>query len=119
MVGFKNAAVSGCRFADGIKMTVARGAFHVVEELSPIEGEPSMRPGGDMVRVGMGKADLRYRGEFRKWKTTLRIRYNASALSVEQIVNLFNSAGFGVGVGEWRPEKDGSHGMFHVATDGE
>jgi hypothetical protein len=31
-------------------------------------------------------------------------------------VNLFNVAGFAVGVGEWRPERDGSNGMFHVQT---
>jgi hypothetical protein len=34
-------------------------------------------------------------------------------------VNLFNTAGFGVGIGEWRSEKDGQHGMFHVATTDE
>lgn len=116
-VGFKAAAVSACRYADGVKMTEARGAFHVVGEFVKIEGTPTMRE--DMVRIGMGVADIRYRGEFRKWKATLQIRYNENSLSPEQIMNLLNTAGFGVGVGEWRPEKDGSYGMFHVATSKE
>ena len=111
-VAFKAAAVGACRFADGIKMTEARGAFHVVGEMAKIEGEPTMRE--DMVRVGMGTADIRYRGEFKAWKAQLTIAYNASSISPEQIVNLFNLAGFGVGVGEWRPERDGSYGRFHV-----
>lgn len=115
-VGFKASAVGACRYLD-MKMTEARGAFHVVGELVPIEGQPKMRE--DMVRVGMGTADIRYRGEFVDWKAHLTVRYNARALSLEQIVNLFNTAGFGIGVGEWRPEKDGSYGMFHVATEGE
>lgn len=114
-VAFKAAAVSACRFADGIKMTEARGAFHVVGELAPIEGEPEPRE--DMVRVGMGTADIRYRGQFPTWRTTLNIDYNADVLSPEQILNLFRLAGFGVGVGEWRPEKDGSYGRFHVAEE--
>src|SRR6185503_11442716 len=42
-VAFKAAAVSACRFSDGIKMTEARGAFHVVGELAKIDGEPTMR----------------------------------------------------------------------------
>ena len=112
-VAFKAAAVGACRFTDGLKMTEARGAFHVDGEYATIEGEPSMRE--DMVRVGMGTADIRYRGEFKTWRTTLRITYNADAITQGQIVNLFNLAGFGVGVGEWRPEKDGSYGRFHVA----
>jgi hypothetical protein len=116
-VAFKAAAVGACRFTDGLKMTEARGAFHVDGELAKIEGEPTMRE--DMVRVGMGTADIRYRGEFQSWRTTLEISYNADAISIGMIVNLFNLAGFGVGVGEWRPEKDGSYGRFHVAGEGE
>lgn len=114
-VAFKSAAVGACRFSDGMKMTEARGAFHVVGELAEIEGTPRMRE--DMVRIAMGTADIRFRGEFPTWRATLRISFNASAISPEQIVNLFNLAGFGVGVGEWRPEKDGSYGRFHVATE--
>jgi hypothetical protein len=80
--------------------------------MAVIEGHPDMRE--DMVRIGMGTADLRYRGEFKTWATTLHIRYNARAMSMEQIVNLFNIGGFACGVGEWRPGRDGSNGMFHV-----
>jgi len=119
-VGFKAAAVAACRFADGIAMTEARGAFHVEDELVRIEGSPpKMRE--DMVRIGMGVADLRYRGEFWPWQVTLSIAYNANALSLEQIMNLFNTAGFGVGVGEWRPSSKGggSYGRFHVAQSDE
>jgi hypothetical protein len=116
-VAFKASAVGACRFSDGIKMTEARGAFHVVGELAKVIGTPTMRE--DMVRVGMGTADIRYRGEFKTWSTVLDVSFNAAAISPEQIVNLFNLAGFGVGVGEWRPEKDGSYGRFHVATDKE
>jgi hypothetical protein len=113
VVAFKAAAVGACRFVDGVKMTEARGAFHIIGEMTEIEGTPEIRE--DMVRVGMGTADIRYRGEFKEWATTLTVRYNGTALSTEQIVNLFNTAGFGVGVGEWRPEKNGSYGMFHVS----
>lgn len=113
-IGFKNAAVSACSHIDGITKVLARGAFHVVGELIKIEGKPTMRE--DMVRVGMGIADIRFRGEFQEWEAVVEIRYNANVLSADQIVNLFNTAGFAIGVGEWRPEKDGSYGMFHVAT---
>ncbi len=116
-VAFKAAAVSACRFADGVKMTSARGAFHLQGDMVRINGEPTMRQ--DMVRIAMGTADIRHRGEFREWSADLTIRYNANALSPSQIVNLFNTAGFGIGVGEWRPERDGSFGMFHVADEAE
>jgi hypothetical protein len=112
-IAFKAAAVSaGGRFSDGLKMTELRGSFFIEGELVEIEGKPTMRE--DMVRIGMGTADLRYRPEFKQWSAKLPIKYNADAISLEQIVNIFNLAGFGVGVGEWRPEKDGQFGMFHV-----
>lgn len=117
-IAFKNAAVEACTsLGKSVTKVMARQAFHVVGELVRIEGEPTMRE--DMVRVGMGTADIRYRGEFVDWAATVRVRYNARVLSAEQVVNLFNTAGFAVGVGEWRSEKDGSHGLFHVAVRGE
>lgn len=112
-IGFKQAAVSaGGRFSQGLKMTELRGSFFIEGELAEIIGTPNMRE--DMVRVGMGAADIRYRPEFKQWSAILNVRYNADAISLDQLVNIFNLAGFGVGVGEWRPEKDGQYGMFHV-----
>lgn len=112
-VAFKAAAVRAGTYCD-MKMTFLRGAFHVEGELVQIEGDPKMRE--DMVRVGVGTADIRYRPEFPTWTATLNVVYNARAITVEQIVNLFNIAGFAVGVGEWRPEKDGQYGRFEVAA---
>lgn len=111
-IAFKAATVSAARQVEGLTMTFLRGAFHIAGELVPIEGEPRMRE--DTVRVGMGTADLRYRPEFASWAATLTIRLNARAMTLEQLVHLINQAGFSVGVGEWRPEKDGAYGMFHV-----
>jgi len=112
-VVFKAAAVRAGTYAD-MKMTFLRGAFHVIGELARIEGTPEPRE--DMVRVNNGAPDIRYRGMFPTWHTTLTIRYNARAISAEQILNLFQVAGFSVGVGEWRPERNGSFGTFEVAT---
>ena len=116
-VAFKAAAVGGCRAVDGIKMTEARAAFHVVGEFVEINGRPEMRE--DMVRLQGSTADIRYRAGFFPWSATIQVTYNSRFLTAEQIVNLFNQAGFGVGVGEWRPEKNGPFGRFHVATQDE
>jgi len=112
-VAFKNAAVDACSYVDGITKVLARGAFHIIGDMIPIEGDPSPRQ--DMVRVGMGTSDIRFRGEFRQWAVEFVVQYNAAALSADQIFNLFEVGGFAVGVGEWRPQRDGSFGRFHVA----
>jgi hypothetical protein len=111
-IGLKAAAVRACTSVAGIAMTEARAAFHIDGEFVKITGTPSMRE--DMVKVGMGAADIRYRGEFREWSITFTVKFNKGVLTLEQIINLFNIAGFGVGIGEWRPQKNGSMGMFHV-----
>lgn len=116
-VAFKAAAVDACSHVDGITKVEARGAFHIDGDMVKITGKPTMRE--DMVRIGMGTADIRYRGQFDPWSVQIPIRYNAGVLSAEQIIHLFNVAGFGIGVGEWRPQKDGMFGLFHVARQGE
>lgn len=113
-IGFKTAAVDACSHVGDITKVLARGAFHVIGEWVKLNGTPTMRE--DMVRVGMGSADLRYRGEYKTWSAEITVRYNKRVLSPEQIVNLFNTAGFAIGVGDWRPQKDGAFGTFHVET---
>jgi hypothetical protein len=70
----------------------------------------------DIVRVGPAKApDLRYRPEMDQWSIDLHIDYDSERMSTETILNLLERAGFGVGIGEWRPEKGGEHGRFQVS----
>ena len=110
---FKAAAVSAGYRSGVTKDKVSmNAAFHIDGEFVEIHGVPEMRE--DMVRVGMGVADIRYRGEFKDWFAIFDVKYNASALSLEQLVNLFNLGGFACGIGEWRAEKGGAFGMFHV-----
>jgi hypothetical protein len=117
VVAFKSSVVSAGVLAD-MRMTLLRKAFHVNlgQEFVAIQhdAEPTMRE--DTVRVGMGAADLRYRPEYSNWRVALKVTYNARAVSREQLIALFDIAGFSVGVGEWRPEKDGQFGMFRVAS---
>lgn len=113
---FKNAAVDACSFVAGMTKVEARGGFHVMDDgggLVELQYD-SVQMRTDAVRVGMGSLDMRYRPEFVGWRCTLRIRYNAAFISPEQIINLFNLSGFAIGIGEWRPQKDGSNGMFEV-----
>lgn len=118
---FKRAAVGAARWADS-KMTELRGAFHILsgpDGLVPIDSPNPPRMREDMVRLETGVADIRYRAEFWPWSAPVSVLYNIGAISVEQLVNLLNIAGFGIGVGEWRPERNGDYGRFHVAREGE
>lgn len=87
------------------------GFGDMAEIISP--EPPVMRE--DMVRIGNGSADLRYRGEFRNWSMEFIMEYNASGnMTIEQILNCIDAGGFVCGIGEWRPEKDGDYGRYHL-----
>lgn len=118
VTAFKQAAISAAYRMGWAKDKMSmRGAFYIdSDENGMIEihsDTPEMRE--DMVKVGMGTADIRYRGEFRNWYADLTISYNENGqYSLENIVNIINAGGYVCGVGEWRPERDGQNGMFHV-----
>lgn len=120
VTAFKQAAISAAYRMGWAKDKVSlRGAFFIDgDENGMIEihsDAPKMRE--DMVKVGMGTADIRYRGEFANWYTDMMISYNMNGnYSLENILNIINAGGYICGVGEWRPEKDGQYGMFHVAN---
>ena len=118
VTAFKQAAISAAYRMGWAKDKMSmRGAFYIdSDENGMIEihsDTPEMRE--DMVKIGMGTADIRYRGEFKNWYADLTISYNANGqYSLENIVNIINAGGYVCGVGEWRPERDGQNGMFHV-----
>ena len=111
-IAFKQAIVRAAKAA-GIAMTDARGAFQVDGDLLPIRGEgPTLR--SDRTVIGQGKTTMAYRPQFMPWQIDLVITFNERAISAEQLLNLIELAGFGVGVGDWRPECNGQFGRFRV-----
>lgn len=112
-IGFKLAAVRAAKLV-GIPMTDARQLFHIVadhDDLSVIDGTPTSR--SDVVRVS-NSAVIHHRGEFVNWSANLTIRHNETIFSRSHLISLFDMAGATVGVGDWRPEKSGTHGTFEV-----
>jgi hypothetical protein len=69
----------------------------------------------DPVRLASGVTSLTYRPQFFPWKMDIPVMYNAAIISQEQVVNLFQMAGFSVGLGDWRVDKNGTFGQFKIA----
>jgi hypothetical protein len=118
---FKKAMVRATKATD-MSMTDARQAFFVygtecsdMAALDYPDSEPDMRK--DVVSVGRGSNnDVRYRGQFREWGAELVVEFNTSLITAQGVVELLAIAGFGVGIGDWRPQKDGQYGRFEIDT---
>jgi hypothetical protein len=121
-IAFKSATVSAARFfGKEVSMVGLRQTLFFGGEFSKAEGqlmvriegsEPTMRE--DVVRVGNGGTDLRYRPFFAEWSATLEVTYVASMLTRASVLSLIEAGGLGVGVGEWRPEKKGDMGTYQI-----
>jgi len=119
-IAFKSATVGGARFFSAITMTALKQFLFFKgevgldgQQLVRIIGEPRMRE--DVVRIGKGTGtELRYRPEFLEWSAVLDVVYVKAALTKGSVLSLIDAGGLGVGVGEWRPERDGTFGTFHV-----
>lgn len=122
----KNAMTEAAHKDLGLPRTVLRRGLFIIADDTPSGGVPLVRlrtpervMREDVVRVGMGSSDLRWRPEFPKWEIDLRIQYDTEWLQVETIVGLLQRAGFGIGIGEWRPERDGDFGRFEIVKQEE
>lgn len=118
-LAFKAATVGGARFYSGVTMTALKQFMYLQGEvgddgraLTRIVGDAVMRE--DVVTVGRNGSDLRYRPQFSAWSATLEVTYVTSALTRGSVLSLIDAGGMGVGVGEWRPEKDGDFGTYRV-----
>jgi hypothetical protein len=111
---FKKAMLTAAGSIKTLKKTQLRTQLFVEGNAIPITFEGAMVPRMDMVRTsGMARTpDVRFRPSFEGWKARLLIEFG-DMLSVQTVVDLLNRAG-SVGVGEWRPEKDGTNGTFRT-----
>lgn len=125
--GIKQSIITGAyRAGLDVKQTELRGTFFLegsteasTSDIAEIIGCVP-EPREDMVRVGgiSKSADIRYRAEFKTWEIPLKLTYHKNGkYTIEQILNFINYGGFVVGIGEWRPEKDGQFGMYHLKTE--
>lgn len=118
--GFKAAMIRGAKMI-GMVMKDTQTAFFInadceETQLIQIHGQSRMRT--DMVRVGMGASDIRYRPEYPEWYAELNIEFNEGIISIDQIHQLVKAAGYGCGVGEMRPEKGKfNYGRFKLANE--
>lgn len=114
-IGIKKAMIdAGYRYVSLVKADL-RGDMHINCDLVAIDGPPP-EINESMVRLsGIGRtADVRYRPEYWPWSMVIPITFKPSRLSEEQIVAMLAHAGFSVGLGEHRPERDGNNGRFEV-----
>jgi|TARA_R100000426_G_scaffold86979_1_gene69861 hypothetical protein len=116
--GVKQCLIGAAHKDIGLEKTLLKKSLFIQPDdrelnlIALITDEPKMRE--DIVRVGSGSTDLRYRPEFSEWSMVITFEFDSKALSQEAILNLIDRAGFGVGLGEWRPEKGGEHGRFKL-----
>lgn len=103
-------------YALGISRAVVRQAVFIEGDHFPIQFKRCEKR-EDTVKVGPftnRQADLRYRPEYSDWSADLRLRYREDMVDEAQLLALLQSAGFSIGIGEWRPQKDGQFGTFEV-----
>lgn len=122
-MAFKAATVKGGAraFGKAVRMTELRQCLIFLPDgfgadatmLTKLHADPPiMRE--DMVRVGMGVADLRYRACYNSWEAELTIKFQPNVIAWESVVALVDAGGQN-GIGEWRPEKNGAFGTYTIA----
>ncbi len=135
-VGFKAAAVTACTSLSDVTKVAARQAFRVKGEPMDAPGvingsfvrtaliplvahEPTIRE--DVVRLSgpSRTAEMRYRPEYSAWGVVLDVFLNPQVVSIGQLGSMFQAAGHGVGIGDYRPERDGDCGTFDLASEAE
>jgi hypothetical protein len=111
---FKKAMLTASTQIKALKKTSLRSQLFIEGASIPIRFS-RMVPRMDMVRTsGVGRTpDVRFRPSFEDWTARMVIVFS-DTLPVQSVVDLLNRAG-SVGVGEWRPEKDGTFGTFVIS----
>lgn len=119
-VAFKNAIIRAATL-NQMKMTEGRMVCFVLEDAQGLVKIKTSGPKMDVryVRISKKTADLRSRGIFEDWSATLRIEFNAKAITPQQLLALVSTAGRNVGLLEMRPSgvsSSGDSGRFEIVS---
>ena len=66
--------------------------------------------------VIMGRGNIAYRPQFWPWQMDVPLAVHEDVLSIEQALHLVALAGFAIGIGDWRAEKNGTFGSFRLSA---
>ncbi len=117
--GFKASIIRGGKLIGEVMKDAQTSIFIVADcpetQLVRIYGESRKRT--DMVKIGMGVADVRYRPEYVEWSANLVIEYNAGVISQDRLLQMIRAGGYGCGIGEGRPERTKmQYGRYDLAV---
>jgi hypothetical protein len=118
--GVAKSAVMSSLFLDAEMVRVMPALAGAVCDLPLVRihgSKPVMRE--DMVRIGSGLskiASLAYRAQFSTWAIRLKARFNPEIVTPEALSFLIQEAGLACGLGEWRNQRKGVFGSFHLAS---
>lgn len=131
--GVKNCILSAAHKDKGIARSGVMAALWINAEMTRVRpalagavcdmpliriwgSDPEMRE--DMVKIGAGlnkTANLAYRAQFTIWAMCVTGRFNPAVINEEALAFLIQESGFASGLGEWRNERKGMFGAFHMA----
>jgi hypothetical protein len=112
---FHKGMIAVAPYIDGLDMKRVRGSVRVIGDVIPITYKKELTNVKFGKDSGMTKAPRKIvRPEYTDWSCKLKIVYNSTNISAEQVINLLNWAGFQVGVGGFRPEHSGNFGQYEV-----
>lgn len=118
--GIARSSVLGALFLDAEMIRTMPGLAGAVCDMPLVQihgSKPEMRE--DMVRIGAGLqkiSNLAYRAQFTVWALKISGRFNPAVLTAEALTFLIQESGISSGLGEWRNERKGIFGSFHLAN---
>jgi hypothetical protein len=120
VTAIKKALISAATAMDDLTKVALRQALFVSPTVAPAsmfvpieryDGTPAigmMRE--DPVTIGINTRGLAYRPEYPEWQVRVSVEYNPRLVSQDQLLALFDQAGWGVGICEGRPERSSALG---------
>ena len=120
ITALKKSLISAATAFDDLTKVALRQAIFVDSVASPGAAlAPIETPDGgpavgtireDAVTIGVNTRGLAYRPQYPAWQVRVRVEFNARLVSKEQLLALFDQAGWGVGICEGRPERSSALG---------
>lgn len=112
---FKKAMVEVAPYLEDMDKKRAKGSFQILGSYTPLKYKKQTINKAVTRDSGITKAPREtWRPEFHDWSCTLNIQYNAQQITPLQIIELAKLSGFHIGIGAWRPQCSGSHGLYTI-----